>query len=336
MTKYLFVNKRGDPVLPGPAHYADPTKMGGIRRRAIAAVRERFSLISKEAKKVLKERLEALKVEKLPSAPGVFTNANGYVFKYEQADLDEISAMFDEMYRSYLDVDGNFQDPGLWISQSIEPAYEKGASDILQSAKNMASAAIVGSAVSSKVRTMTLDVLFGDSQYRRRVELINSRVLNELKGLSQQAIADLSSTLTRGMANGLGVGEITDQIVDRIGVSERRAETIARTEINNAYRTATRQESTAINENLFADSDYEMQMLWFSALSPTTREWHASRHGKTYTQEEVNEFYSKDGNAINCLCSQTAVLVNKKTKEIVQEDLIQRMEKQKKEWKEAA
>ncbi|PVP08902.1 phage head morphogenesis protein, partial [Salmonella enterica subsp. enterica serovar Agona] len=34
------------------------------------------------------------------------------------------------------------------------------------------------------------------------------------------------------------------------------------------------------------------------------------RHGKLYTTEEVREWYSINGNAINCKCTQVSVLVD--------------------------
>ena len=48
-------------------------------------------------------------------------------------------------------------------------------------------------------------------------------------------------------------------------------------------------------------------MLWASALKPTTRASHARRHGRVYTIDEVRDFYSRDGNAINCYLPGTQV-----------------------------
>ena len=73
-----------------------------------------------------------------------------------------------------------------------------------------------------------------------------------------------------------------------------------------------------------------MMQLWFSALAPTSRRWHIERHGKTFTTDNVRQFYSVNGNSINCLCSQSTVLVNKKTGEVLQQALLDRMAKQRK------
>jgi uncharacterized protein with gpF-like domain len=42
-------------------------------------------------------------------------------------------------------------------------------------------------------------------------------------------------------------------------------------------------------------------------LKPTTRATHGARHGKTYTTDEVAEFYS-DGNSYNCYCANIHLL----------------------------
>ena len=54
--------------------------------------------------------------------------------------------------------------------------------------------------------------------------------------------------------------------------------------------------------------DLSARLLWESALMPTTRVWHASRHSKTYTAAEVEEFYQRDGNIYNCHCTVVPVI----------------------------
>lgn len=47
-----------------------------------------------------------------------------------------------------------------------------------------------------------------------------------------------------------------------------------------------------------------------SALSPTTRPTHAARHGNLYTEEEMQEWWSKDGNDVECRCSVVTILLD--------------------------
>ena len=64
-------------------------------------------------------------------------------------------------------------------------------------------------------------------------------------------------------------------------------------------------------------------MMHFSALSPTTREDHAARHGEVYTVDEVAEWYSVDANGINCKCTQVEVLLDENG-DVIQDKLQQR------------
>ena len=219
-----------------------------------------------------------------------------------------------------------------WLNANLITAYEDGTADTLQSAKNIATADIVGQDISQQVRSMTLESIVLSPQFKSRVGLVQSRVFENMKGLTGSTKSDLADTLARGMSSGKGIRALTKDVMKRIKVSQARAKRIARTETLNSYRTATSQETDALNESVYDDSEWHMVPLWFSALGPTTRNNHASKHGSTYTTQQVKDFYSIDGNAINCLCSQSPVLANKKTGEILQEALQKRMIKKKDIW----
>ncbi|MDP1019404.1 hypothetical protein Q6284_28990, partial [Klebsiella pneumoniae] len=67
-------------------------------------------------------------------------------------------------------------------------------------------------------------------------------------------------------------------------------------------------------------------------LKPTTRSWHASRHGKVYTTEQVRDFYAENGNRYNCYCSQIPVLLNDDGS-IFNEGLADKLAKERKVYK---
>lgn len=52
------------------------------------------------------------------------------------------------------------------------------------------------------------------------------------------------------------------------------------------------------------------RFMQLSALSPTTRNSHADRHGLLFTGDEVRHWLAQDDNAIGCKCSFTLVLVD--------------------------
>ena len=107
----------------------------------------------------------------------------------------------------------------------------------------------------------------------------------------------------------------------------RRAATIARTELGVAYRSAVMDESMRTSTAL----GLVTKLMWVSALMATTRQWHADRHGKLYTREEVAEFYGKNGNAISCRCSQVPTIVDANG-DMFAKKILEKMEKQKERW----
>jgi hypothetical protein len=149
-----------------------------------------------------------------------------------------------------------------------------------------------------------------------RVELARNRVFNEMQGLSAEMKTNLSRVLSNGMANGDSPRLIARQIYNQIGLPEwndggdkasyARALRIARTEINEAHRKA-REGERDVARNM----GIMMGVMHLSALKANTRRWHARRHGWTGTEQEEKEWYSKDGNSIQCQCSVIGIVLNK-------------------------
>lgn len=79
--------------------------------------------------------------------------------------------------------------------------------------------------------------------------------------------------------------------------------------------------------------DLSARLLWESALLPTTRAWHASRHGKTYTETEVEEFYQRDGNIYNCHCTVVPVITTKDGTFFFQDGMQKEMNAELSKWR---
>lgn len=177
--------------------------------------------------------------------------------------------------------------------------------------------------------TRTIATVLTSDPYQRRVAFIRARVFEQMKGFEGDTAADLARVLSEGIENGRNPRVVAETIKERFGVASSRAERIARTEITQAQRRAILDEDADANARL----GIRTGVLWFSALSPTTRKTHARRHGRTYTQEEVRDFYSKDGNAINCKCSVRSVLVDEDGEPLPLNDkLLSRMADQRKDY----
>lgn len=319
--------EQGKPLLPTKKQEHDPTKQGVNRKRALVDLNKRYN-------KTKRELIESAKNLIRSTPREVIANVQ-YDYQVDLSQLTDFNQLIQRLLNST--IMSNQTDPtmtGYWLSSYVESAYQSGAAEAIAGAQAVASPAAVGTQTAGAVRALTLSELVTNPQYQRRVNLVAGRSFELMQGLVDSTRSDLADTLARGMAQGQGLTQISRAIADRIEVSRGRAQRIARTEINNAYRTASRDETRAINNDVFADSEYEMQMLWFSALSPTTRPNHASRHGSTYTTAEVEQFYSTGANAINCLCSQTPVLVHKETGEVFQQATVDKMKKDRADWKE--
>jgi len=165
----------------------------------------------------------------------------------------------------------------------------------------------------------------GDLLVLRRAALAGSRVFEEMQGFAGDTAADLGRVLFEAVQSGENPRETAKRLRARFGVGRTRAERIARTEITMAHRRGRWDEARDTEERF----GIKTMLLHNSAMiAGRTRRTHAARHGKLFTRDETAAWYSSDGNAINCLCSQTEVTVDKDGKPIFGKKLIERMGQQ--------
>lgn len=331
------------PVIPKSAD--DPANQKSNLRRAQVELKKRFERINKAVKKLVSEQKDIQSVSASNrmafwwplNANGDRTNeviANKTFYSYDISTerYDSINDFIERLLRNELLDSISGQRPQNWFYQSyLSSAYNDAIRDTIQSTKNMAEPEIVGDEIAMMIRQLDADAF--NPQQVQSLGLVYSRVFNEMKGLTDSMKVDLSETLTRGMASGLGIRQITQDVAKRVGVGFSRAQRISRTEILGAYRTAQRAKTKQINDDIYADSPFVQKQLWFSALAQTSRPNHVAKHSEIYTLQEVEEFYAQSGFGVNCLCSQSPILVNRKTGEVVMQDLIDKMKLQKQAWR---
>ena len=316
----------GSPIVP--RNVLDPAAQFGNLRKAKSELTKRYRVINKAIREMILDLNPTRTVKN-----NLQVNKVVYEYQIDAERYRTINLFIKQLLeQNLLDGDNDILLDRWWLSSNITTAYEDGTADALQSAKNISPVEVVGVQTSQTIRSLDLDQIKFSPAFLRRVGLVRARTFNEMKGLTDSSKTDLAEALTRGMTGGKGVRVIAKEVKDRLDVSYSRALRIARTETLNAYRTATAAETDVINEDVFDDSDYHMQQLWFSALAPTSRPWHVSRHGNVYSTTEVREFYLERGNPINCLCSQSPILVHRKTGDIIQDELVAKLKKQKKAY----
>lgn len=173
----------------------------------------------------------------------------------------------------------------------------------------------------------TLQQLLSSPGYQNQIASARLTTFSDWKAISDAARADLTGIITDAVARGVNPRETASVISKRLDVSMSRAKAIAQTEQVGALRQAQWNETDWAADRLGLNTG----LLWLSALKPTTRSWHASRHGRVYTTEEVRDFYAVNGNRYNCYCSQIPVLLNEDGS-IFNEGLADKLAKERKAW----
>lgn len=157
----------------------------------------------------------------------------------------------------------------------------------------------------------------------RRASIAGLRSIGQIKGLNEELATELSRILFNAVQTGENPLETAKTIRERFAVSKSRAERIARTEITGAHRIGRWDEAREQEQRI----GMEVRLIHYSALIPgRTRYTHAARHGAVVTVQEQADWYSRDGNAINCLCTASEVPIDPEDgKPLFGDELLERM-----------
>ncbi|MEW2738082.1 phage minor head protein [Providencia rettgeri] len=264
---------------------ADPTAVDKLERGAM-------KVFAKRIKKVSQGYIQLL--NRIPSEPVVNKK---YQFDLDPNYLSIILRDGELMVDEVILQGGEFNN--FFFNEYVSTAYERGTA---QEYANLAQQSTAYAATQQSVATVLLS-----EPYQLRMALVRARVFEEMKGLSAQVKADMARILTDGIARGLNPREVARNLNEQSGIEIRRANRVARTEITTALRRARMDEADEASEVL----NLETRQVHISALSPTTRPNHASRHGKIFTTDEQRDWWAVDGNSINCKCSTVTILTDK-------------------------
>lgn len=279
-----------------PRSKVDPVQ---TNREEIAAIKEFKSRIKKVGDRFI-QKVERLRVVEYPSK--IRNNSYGYLL--DEGEIDGLLEDLDKILATYLIAD-------YWLyTKYVKPTYIKGS---LLTKVNLGHQIGVETpfftpkGIGASVGKIDAPSLFSpERMIERRISLVKARTFEELKGFSANMKKDLTRILSEGIANGNSVRSITDSIHGQLRVTESRAGTIARTEVSMAMKRARIDESKEAQDQF----GLSVMMMQVSALSPTTRWWHAKRHGQLFTIEQVEEWLSDVANVVNCKCTFVEVFVD--------------------------
>ncbi|MCU3631826.1 phage head morphogenesis protein [Enterobacter hormaechei subsp. steigerwaltii] len=243
-------------------------------------------------------------------------NAGKFIYDMTAAELADLLQVVQSILDDEL-LEGGSQN--LWAMDYVIAEYDRGTLN-----------AFTNLSVQSQVYASqtTLQQLLSSPGYLNQIAAARLTTFSDWKVISDTARGDLANIITDAVARGVSPRDTAQVISKRLDVSMSKAKTIAQTEQVGALRQAQRNEVDWAKERLGLNT----AILWISALKPTTRATHGARHGKTYTTDEVAEFYSKDGNSYNCYCANIPCLLDDEGK-LYNEGLAEKLSKERSNWK---
>ena len=277
-----MATKPKPPILPRDLR--DPTGVDTLERRAMRDFNVRIKKVAKAYRAALDE---------IPAEPVVNRR---YQFRLDTYLLRTLLARLDAIVAEIL-LEGG--DESIWLfDRYVEVAATRGTAQVFANLAQQ-SAAYRGGRIS-------LQDILRSEPHRRRMALLSARVAEEMKGVVGDVKSNMTRVLTEGIGRGLNPREVAKNLTAQAGIEMRRAHRVARTEITTALRRAKWDEASD------AEQDYGLQTkeLHLSALSPTTRASHAARHGKLFTRDQVQDWWSQNGNSVNCKCTTVSVMVD--------------------------
>lgn len=307
------------PVIP--RNKADPTQSARPVNLMFRDIEGRYYRIKVALKQLFDETLTGRERANNQQSHAVHgniiyqVNAGAYIYDMTATQLADL------LQRMQIILDDALLEGGsnnLWALSYVSDEYERGTHQ-----------AFTNLSVQSPIyeQQTTLAQLLSSPAYQNQVAAAYVSTYSDWLLESDRARGDLANVISDAIGRGINPRETARIVSQRLDVSMARAKNMAQTEQVGALRKAQWQETDWARERLGLNT----AVLWLSALKPTTRSWHASRHGRVYTTEEVEAFYATNGNRYNCYCSQIPVILGDDGK-IVNTGLVERLATERKQW----
>ena len=283
-------------IKPGSMRDKDPSLTLTLRTQLGSNFSRRFKEISADSrKKIVNENffsgikktnntnnINSLKTNQYsyPSSPSKIAEFLDYIQQMIDAKIFERIIIFDNINSPYQ----------LWSNTYIKSAYQRGLEKSQQDLSRMGFATFLPEASVAAASYFALPV---------HIDALNTvyiRMFESLKGITSEMSGQISSILTKGIAEGrspLELARLISNRIDKIGIT--RAKRLARTEIVRAYNVA------SINnyELLDLEISEDLMVQWWTALDERVRSKHRVWHGDILTFQQARERIGEP----NCRCA---------------------------------
>lgn len=283
---------------------ADPTGQLKNRNRSSRRLSKRLTNAESQVKRLFRDIPRTRHTKVAVTNAKKTTTFYQYDFDQDQFETDVTIIVNNEL----LETQVGSMPFDWWWKADVELPYRQGALVELREFNRLISA--------TNTPPVTEDQILLSEPYRTGLETEQVKNFNIMKSLSQTVSSQTVSRVSSDIAAGKTPTAIIEEIVGRFDVGRSYGDANARTYINEAYNNA----KMGVIDTIGQVTGLRPAVLHVSALSTTTRESHADRHGNAYTIEDQLQWWNTVPNRRNCKCTVKSVLLDSQGR-VVQSEL---------------
>jgi len=207
----------------------DPTRTLTLRAQFMADMKRRFRALLK----AIDDLVVGEGAFTVPSTHVTFNKEAGrWAFQTDDQKVDSFQQWFQgEVDKGILEVSGTGKP---WTNTYVESAYKKGVLRAYMDSHKEDTDKPAG--FMEGTREQFLQQAFGAPEAVSKIKLLGTRTFEQLKGFSAQMATDTRRVLMDGISRGANPRQIATQLKKQVaGMGNKRAATIARTEIIHAH-----------------------------------------------------------------------------------------------------
>lgn len=289
---------------------ADPTGQQKNRKKGTLTLDRRLNKSEREVKALFRA------IPKKRKSKAVIANAESTIFyDYGISEIETIqlqSSIEFILNNELLETQTGVMQMNWYWKDNIEQPYRQGTAESLVSFNQLiAGAAIAGVLVKGlPPRPVPIEQVLLSQNYREALNKVYVSNFESIKTLSQRTASQVIQRINAGIDAGDTPTVISKTISERFDVARSSAKRIADTEINKAYNDS----KIRANDVAASETGLRAGVIHISALTTTTRNTHAARHGNAYTTVDQLQWWDNGSNRINCKCTTISVLIDSKGK----------------------
>lgn len=293
---------------------ADPTGQQKNRKKGTLTLDRRLNKSEREVKALFRAIPKKRKT-KATITNDFLINAKTVFYEYEITDqeLSQLGNSVGFILNNELLETQTGDMPFNWYwKDNIEQPYRQGTAESLVGFNQLISGAIVAGVLVKGLppRPVPIEQVLLSEPYREALNKTYVTNFESVKTLSQRTSSQVMQQINAGIDAGDTPTAISKSISERFDVARSSAKRIADTEINKAYNNS----KLRANDIAATETGLRSGVIHISALTPTTRNTHAARHGNAYTTVDQLQWWDSGSNRINCKCSTISVLIDSKGK----------------------